>query len=541
MDRILADQPGMREKHSPGRHSRKSRLGMLGILTLLLCLVFLAAGCSGRGAEEPEPQDSEMSQEQEPAPEEPAAPAVPDEEPAAEPEQEPEEEPASQEAAPEADASPASQAAAPGSAPMLAAEPLYFGGFGADEFYVIDQYVLYPVPADFVIPVQETLTSGQESFLDSGDQGYLAVGEDIMIGEPYEKRYWYLDDTNSQAALEQYASALEAAKASGEGHPAWLIHMNPGRIVEVSGTAVTGDGESVSFCTEDKTAAEAIGAYLRSASFYVSGAPEVFGEAVDTADSSLLVFLTFDSGVRYTLAEVDGSLYLASSDMSQHLLYPVGGEMLTSLVSRLEQEARASGRWETLNGEDAGDAKENPVTEKPVIYLYPQTETDVSIRLDFDGELTYTYPAYGDGWNVKAKPDGTLVNLSDNSTHYYLFWEGTARKDWTISEGFVVKGEETEQFLKEALSAMGLTPREYNDFITYWVPRMAGNPYNLISFSRDYEDVARLTVTPEPDSVIRVHMVWKGLDAPVEIPPQKLPVGKREGFTLVEWGGTCIG
>ena len=41
--------------------------------------------------------------------------------------------------------------------------------------------------------------------------------------------------------------------------------------------------------------------------------------------------------------------------------------------------------------------------EKPVIYLYPETETEVTVQLDFDGELTCTYPAYDNGWTVTAR------------------------------------------------------------------------------------------------------------------------------------------
>ena len=32
--------------------------------------------------------------------------------------------------------------------------------------------------------------------------------------------------------------------------------------------------------------------------------------------------------------------------------------------------------------------------DKPVIYLYPQEETDVTVQLDYDGVLTCTYPTY---------------------------------------------------------------------------------------------------------------------------------------------------
>ena len=45
--------------------------------------------------------------------------------------------------------------------------------------------------------------------------------------------------------------------------------------------------------------------------------------------------------------------------------------------------------------------------EKPVIYLYPEEETEVTVKLDYNGTLTSTYPAYGDGWTVTAQPDGT--------------------------------------------------------------------------------------------------------------------------------------
>ena len=41
----------------------------------------------------------------------------------------------------------------------------------------------------------------------------------------------------------------------------------------------------------------------------------------------------------------------------------------------------------------------------------------------------------------------------------------------------------------------------------YWLPRMQGNAYNLISFQSDrYTETARLTIEPEPDSVLRVFM-----------------------------------
>lgn len=175
--------------------------------------------------------------------------------------------------------------------------------------------------------------------------------------------------------------------------------------------------------------------------------------------------------------------------------------------------------------------------EKPVIYLYPEEETEITVALDFTGDLTCTYPAYENGWTVTAAPDGTLTD-GDGREYNYLFWEGISDAQYDLSQGFVVSGEDTERFLEEKLSLLGLTDQEAGDFITYWLPRMQENPYNLISFQTEaYTQTAALTISPEPDSLIRVFMVFQSLDAPIRIPEQNLISPVRTGFAVVEWGG----
>lgn len=186
--------------------------------------------------------------------------------------------------------------------------------------------------------------------------------------------------------------------------------------------------------------------------------------------------------------------------------------------------------------------REEAVSAKPVIYLYPEEETQVEVTLDYDGELTCTWPESGGNWKVTAQPDGTLIDEAGNEFSY-LFWEGeTAAMDYDFSQGFCVPGEETGEFLREALAQMGLTPREYNEFIVYWLPQMRDSAYNLISFQGEsYTDHARLAISPEPDSMLRVFMAWKPLEQTVEVEPQSFQPFAREGFTLVEWGGSRVG
>lgn len=110
-----------------------------------------------------------------------------------------------------------------------------------------------------------------------------------------------------------------------------------------------------------------------------------------------------------------------------------------------------------------------------------------------------------------------------------------------MTRGFCVKGEDTAVFLEQALAQLGLTRREANEFIVYWLPLMERNPYNVISFQTDaYTQAAGLHIDPAPDTLIRVFMAWQSSDSFVKLPAQALTAPARTGFTVVEWGGTKI-
>lgn len=177
---------------------------------------------------------------------------------------------------------------------------------------------------------------------------------------------------------------------------------------------------------------------------------------------------------------------------------------------------------------------------KPVIYLYPETEIDISVKLLLDGKLTCTYPAYNGGWQVTAAPDGTLTDAG-GQTYSYLYWEGQTHAQWDMTEGFCVPGEDTAAFLEEALKRLGLNRKEANEFIVYWLPLMEQNPYNIITFQTDvYTDAAALEIDPAPDTLIRVFMAWQSSESYVNLPEQALTAPEREGFTVIEWGGTEV-
>lgn len=178
---------------------------------------------------------------------------------------------------------------------------------------------------------------------------------------------------------------------------------------------------------------------------------------------------------------------------------------------------------------------------KPVIYLYPQQKTEVTVSMNNSNLITVSYPEYSNGWKITANPDGTIKDETNGSEYSYLFWEAVG-KIYDLESGYVVKKADLLNFLKEKLSGYGLLPKEYNEFIVYWYPILLRNECNAITFfCEEYEKDFELHIDPKPDRVFRIYMLYRKVDENenIPLPNEPLPV-TREGFTVVEWGGQKI-
>lgn len=181
--------------------------------------------------------------------------------------------------------------------------------------------------------------------------------------------------------------------------------------------------------------------------------------------------------------------------------------------------------------------------DKPIIYLYPTEETQVNVQLGNKEQITCSYPKYTIGWNVIAQPNGDLKDIDTNKNLYSLYYESDNVVEFKVEkDGFVVKGEDSAEFLEEKLKILGLTDREAEEFIIYWLPKLEANKYNYIRFATREEIDANmpLTIKPEPDTTIRVLMEYKGLENSIKVEEQSLETPGRKGFVAVEWGGTEI-
>jgi hypothetical protein len=177
---------------------------------------------------------------------------------------------------------------------------------------------------------------------------------------------------------------------------------------------------------------------------------------------------------------------------------------------------------------------------KPVIYLYPEKETEINVKVSPKGGFTKTEPEYPlGGWNVIAKPNGEIKYKLDNQIYPYLFWEGSGGLYSIPEKGWSVSRENVSDFLSEKLSAFGLNEKEISDFKEFWLPRMQDKSHYFVTFmgNETMNSIAPLSITPKPDTVIRVLMDFKGLDAPIKVDGFEIKTTERKGFTVVEWGG----
>ena len=186
--------------------------------------------------------------------------------------------------------------------------------------------------------------------------------------------------------------------------------------------------------------------------------------------------------------------------------------------------------------------------DKPVIYLYPEKEQAVSIELKPTGKLTFTYPKYDQKWEVTANPSGKIKQ--GNQTYNYLFWESEQhieQSEKLFSEGFVVNGRNSLEFLDEQLTAFGFTSEEKADFITFWGPRMSADKEWFVHFvvNKDCQQFADVQFEPKPEHFYRFYILLAPLEEvknqlKTEPKAQVLTPMIREGFVAFEWGGSVL-
>lgn len=175
--------------------------------------------------------------------------------------------------------------------------------------------------------------------------------------------------------------------------------------------------------------------------------------------------------------------------------------------------------------------------DEPLVYIYPERPGPFEVRLDLgrDVRLTASAPDYGDGWNVFVDADGRI-----DGRHDYLFYELGMPAPALEGVGWCLDGADLESELAGLAARCGLNAVEAAEFTAYWTERLPQSPHWLARpvFGADLDRWAILDVSPAPDAMLRLWVFFAPSDGPRTLTAPVVAPFRREGTTVVEWGGS---
>lgn len=178
---------------------------------------------------------------------------------------------------------------------------------------------------------------------------------------------------------------------------------------------------------------------------------------------------------------------------------------------------------------------------KPALYLYPEKETQLSIKLNPAGILTVSDPPYNGGWdNLIAYPSGEIKY--QGKAYPYLYYESQIEKVKVPQKGYVVAKKDLDTFFGNLLPRLGLNQKESLEFKDFWLENLNAQPlpYFFVGIlpAEEIERIEPINFSQNPATFIRVRLFFEPLSVSVKVEEPSLPsVPSRQGFTAVDWGG----
>jgi hypothetical protein len=305
---------------------------------------------------------------------------------------------------------------------------------------------------------------------------------------------------------------------------------------------------------------------------FVGGNPEMFSK--NTSNSVLIVTPTPEASKKSLQLETFGFVTLTPTPPAKAPQAPAGPEKMCGPTDDNGVEVPANCRCldasVTCKNGQPFDDNGNPLTgrigeppvavntlcgsrlapgdgrycvAKPVIYLYPQSPTFVSVAVTSIGNIVVSNPTYPQGgWqNVLANPEGNL--LYNGKQYSELFYETDVTNFQKPQKGIVIPTNELKNRLSGILDQLGLEGNEKEEFLSFWLPRLQSlnSPYIFFSIiDKPIKDkIDNVSITPKPDTQIAFIAYFKPVSDPSSYDNSLSlsPAPVRKGFVSVEWGG----
>jgi len=188
------------------------------------------------------------------------------------------------------------------------------------------------------------------------------------------------------------------------------------------------------------------------------------------------------------------------------------------------------------NPTSPNDRDTSVVAYKPNIYIYPNQELTLSVKLVFPngGRILESIPDYQDSWNVTIKPNGKI-----DDTYDYLFYECRIPDLTQKKYGWIIKRTDLRKFFNENLAKSNFNQKEINDFVEYWGPKLTNYEYYEIypQYKLTVNEMVKVNFSIKPENFFRLFYLIKGRNNnQKEILEPIIEIAKRENYFAIEWG-----
>jgi hypothetical protein len=170
--------------------------------------------------------------------------------------------------------------------------------------------------------------------------------------------------------------------------------------------------------------------------------------------------------------------------------------------------------------------------DKPNLYLYPEVDTELSVRLPGWRRITAADPLYPpQGWTVEAHPDGRLTTAQGprDFLFYEILWDAHR---FQREEGWCAGASWAQATVEDSMADLGFLENEIADFAAAWDGGWPDAAF--VTIYPQVEDLALLRIDPEPERLLRAWFLVEEGCQPVR--PPHLERVERTGYHAAEWG-----
>ncbi len=125
-----------------------------------------------------------------------------------------------------------------------------------------------------------------------------------------------------------------------------------------------------------------------------------------------------------------------------------------------------------------------------------------------------------------------------NNYYPYLFYEARIPEIVQRRRGWIVESNDLENFFERNLGILLFSEKEISDFLEYWIPILKRDKTYIIypHFTEELSGIIDIHFSIQPDNIIRVLYLIEEDNGNTRIQPPQIPVYRRNGFTVLEWG-----